>query len=105
MTTSTPVTIARHAVLAPYAVTDHAGEAPGMTMHAPQAEQPEPGRRRWAVLTVVSAAQFLIVLGLWVVNVALPGVCSRLPGHRRRSAARELVKENRDGQQAKRARA
>jgi hypothetical protein len=45
-----------------------------MTMHAPQAEQPEPGRRRWAVLTVVSAAQFLIVLGLWVVNVALPAL-------------------------------
>jgi EmrB/QacA subfamily drug resistance transporter len=43
-----------------------------MTMHAPQAEQPEPGRRRWAVLTVVSAAQFLIVLDLWVVNIALP---------------------------------
>ena len=38
----------------------------------PQSEQPEPGRRRWAVLAVVSAAQFLIVLDLWVVNIALP---------------------------------
>jgi hypothetical protein len=28
---------------------------------APQAEQPETGRRRWAVLAVVSAAQFLII--------------------------------------------
>ncbi|MEP7026487.1 MAG: MFS transporter [Actinomycetota bacterium] len=30
------------------------------------------GRRRWAVLAVVSAAQFLTVLDLWVVNIALP---------------------------------
>ncbi|MGN6793975.1 MAG: MFS transporter [Streptosporangiaceae bacterium] len=30
------------------------------------------GRRRWAVLAVVSAAQFLIILDLWVVNIALP---------------------------------
>ena len=38
----------------------------------PQSEQPESGHRRWAVLAVVSAAQFLIVLDLWVVNIALP---------------------------------
>ena len=38
---------------------------------APLAEQPDTGRRRWAVLTVVSAAQFLIILDLWVVNIAL----------------------------------
>jgi MFS family permease len=30
------------------------------------------GRRPWAVLAVVSAAQFLIVLDLWVINIALP---------------------------------
>jgi EmrB/QacA subfamily drug resistance transporter len=36
------------------------------------AEQPETGRRRWAVLAVVSAAQFLTVLDLWIVNIALP---------------------------------
>ena len=37
-----------------------------------QAEQQETGRRRWGVLAVVSAAQFLIILDLWVVNIALP---------------------------------
>jgi MFS family permease len=35
---------------------------------------PERGRRRWAVLAVVSAAQFLIILDLWVVNIALPAL-------------------------------
>ena len=35
-------------------------------------EVTETGRRRWAVLAVVSAAQFLTVLDLWVVNIALP---------------------------------
>ena len=39
-----------------------------------QAEQAETGRRRWAVLAVVSAAQFLIILDLWVVNIALPAL-------------------------------
>jgi EmrB/QacA subfamily drug resistance transporter len=43
-----------------------------MTMGALRAEQPEAARRRWAVLAVVSAAQFLIILDLWVVNIALP---------------------------------
>jgi EmrB/QacA subfamily drug resistance transporter len=38
----------------------------------PQAGRPEVGGRRWAVLAVVSAAQFLIILDLWVVNIALP---------------------------------
>jgi EmrB/QacA subfamily drug resistance transporter len=38
------------------------------------AGQPETGRRRWAVLAVVSAAQFLTVLDLWVVNIALPAL-------------------------------
>jgi EmrB/QacA subfamily drug resistance transporter len=49
---------------------------PGDPSHddAPQAEQPETGRRRWAVLAVVSAAQFLIILDLWVVNIALPAL-------------------------------
>ncbi len=45
---------------------------PGFDDAPPQAEQPETGRRRWAVLAVVSAAQFLIILDLWVVNIALP---------------------------------
>ena len=35
---------------------------------------PDPGGRRWAVLAVVSAAQFLAVLDLWVVNIALPAL-------------------------------
>src|SRR4249920_2841540 len=43
-----------------------------MTTRAPQAEPPDTGRRRWAVLAVVSAAQFLVTLDLWVVNIALP---------------------------------
>lgn len=30
--------------------------------------------RRWAVLAVVSAAQFLAILDLWVVNIALPAL-------------------------------
>ena len=49
-------------------------EAAGTTASAPQAELPETGRRRWAVLAVVSAAQFLIILDLWVVNIALPAL-------------------------------
>ena len=47
---------------------------PGYHDEPPQAEQPETGRRRWAVLAVVSAAQFLIILDLWVVNIALPAL-------------------------------
>ena len=49
-------------------------EAVGMAACAPQAEQLEAGRRRWAVLAVVSAAQFLVTLDLWVVNIALPAL-------------------------------
>src|ERR1700751_3019360 len=47
---------------------------PGYNDAPPQTGQPEPGRRRWAVLAVVSAAQFLIILDLWVVNIALPAL-------------------------------
>ena len=49
-------------------------EALAKTRRAPRAAQPEPGRRRWAVLAVVSAAQFLVTLDLWVVNIALPAL-------------------------------
>ena len=49
-------------------------EAAGTATRAPEAELPETGRRRWAVLAVVSAAQFLIILDLWVVNIALPAL-------------------------------
>jgi len=45
-----------------------------MTMRAMRAGEPETGRQRWAVLAVVSAAQFLIILDLWVVNIALPAL-------------------------------
>jgi len=46
-------------------------EAPeGDVMNAPVGMATTP--RRWAVLAVVSAAQFLIILDLWVVNIALP---------------------------------
>jgi EmrB/QacA subfamily drug resistance transporter len=43
-------------------------------MRAPGAGQPETDRRPWAVLAVVSAAQFLVTLDLWVVNIALPAL-------------------------------
>jgi EmrB/QacA subfamily drug resistance transporter len=49
-------------------------EAAGMATRTPQAEQLEAGQRRWGVLAVVSAAQFLIILDLWVVNIALPAL-------------------------------
>ena len=47
-----------------------------MTTSAGAAAAPheEAGRRRWAVLAVVSAAQFLVILDLWVVNIALPAL-------------------------------
>lgn len=41
---------------------------------APRSERPGTGQRRWAVLAVVSAAQFLIILDLWVVTIALPAL-------------------------------
>ena len=43
-------------------------EAAGTAARAPRAELPQSGRR-WAVLAAVSAAQFLIILDLWVVNI------------------------------------
>jgi EmrB/QacA subfamily drug resistance transporter len=49
-------------------------QAAGMAARAPRADLPDTGRRRWAVLAVVSAAQFLITLDLWVVNIALPAL-------------------------------
>src|SRR5215469_9437802 len=49
-------------------------EAAGTATRAPRAEPPETGRRRWGVLAVVSAAQFLVTLDLWVVNIALPAL-------------------------------
>ena len=45
---------------------------PGHDDAPPPAGQPETGRRRWAVLAVVPAAQFLTILDPWVVNIALP---------------------------------
>jgi EmrB/QacA subfamily drug resistance transporter len=45
-----------------------------MTMRAMCAGERGTGRPRWAVLAVVSAAQFLVVLDLWVVNIALPAL-------------------------------
>jgi MFS family permease len=45
-----------------------------ITTRAMRAEERETGRQRWTVLAVVSAAQFLIILDLWVVNIALPAL-------------------------------
>jgi EmrB/QacA subfamily drug resistance transporter len=65
----------RHSLLA---AADRDGRSPrtaaGLTARAPRAELPESGRRRWGVLAVVSAAQFLVTLDLWVVNIALPAL-------------------------------
>jgi EmrB/QacA subfamily drug resistance transporter len=47
--------------------------APAGTV-TPATGGPGTGRQRWAVLAVVSAAQFLIILDLWVVNIALPAL-------------------------------
>jgi EmrB/QacA subfamily drug resistance transporter len=44
------------------------------TSPASPSEPPQAGRRRWAVLAVVSAAQFLTILDLWVINIALPAL-------------------------------
>jgi hypothetical protein len=41
--------------------------------------------RRWAVLAVVSVAQFLTVLDLWVANIALPTAAVSMPGIQQRS--------------------
>jgi MFS family permease len=43
-------------------------------MLALRAGPDDAGQHRWAVLAVVSAAQFLIILDLWVVNIALPAL-------------------------------
>ncbi|MGI8330130.1 MFS transporter [Actinomadura scrupuli] len=48
----------------------HSPGAPARHPHAP----PEPGRRRWAALAVLSVAQFMLVVDVTVVNVALPGI-------------------------------
>jgi EmrB/QacA subfamily drug resistance transporter len=45
-----------------------------MTTSAGATAASETSLRRWAVLAVVSAAQFLIILDLWVVNIALPAL-------------------------------
>ena len=49
-------------------VTATGADGPG----APAEDERRDGSRRWAVLAVVSAAQFVIILDLWVVNIALP---------------------------------
>jgi len=55
MTTSTAAATVRHALLAAAMRGDRPRrEAAGMAMPAPQAGQPETGRRRWAALALVS---------------------------------------------------
>ena len=41
-------------------------------MRALRAAEPETAHQRWTLLAVVSAAQFLIILDLWVVTIAVP---------------------------------
>ena len=47
---------------------------PVRTRRGQHDQPPESRGRRWAVLAVLSAAQFLTVLDLWVVNIALPAL-------------------------------
>ena len=42
-------------------------------LREPDAE-PEVGRRRWLALAVIVAAQFMVVLDVAIVNVALPSI-------------------------------
>jgi EmrB/QacA subfamily drug resistance transporter len=75
MTRAAAVFIARQLLLA---AADRDGRSPrtaaDTATRAPRTEQLEASRRRWAVLGVVSAAQFLVTLDLWVVNIALPAL-------------------------------
>ena len=69
-----PVRSARCCWLPPRAMADHPGR-PRVRRHARRGlNSRETVRRRWAVLAVVSAAQFLVTLDLWVVNIALPAL-------------------------------
>jgi hypothetical protein len=73
MTTSTPVTTARHAVPAAAVRGDRSRrEAPGYDNARAAGWTTGNWPTAVGVLAVVSAAQFLIVLDLWVVNIALP---------------------------------
>src|SRR6266516_4151504 len=40
----------------------------------PHAQEGEPDRRRWIALAVIVAAQFMVVLDIAIVNVALPSI-------------------------------
>jgi MFS family permease len=45
---------------------------------APEGAAPEGGRRSWALLAVLSVAQFMVILDATVVNVALPSIARSL---------------------------
>jgi MFS family permease len=47
------------------------------TMYAPAHAQ-APGRRRWAVLALLCLAQFMLILDITAVNVALPSIAAGL---------------------------
>lgn len=45
-----------------------------MSLHSPAATEAPPGPRRWRALALISAAQFMLILDVTVVNVALPDI-------------------------------
>jgi EmrB/QacA subfamily drug resistance transporter len=48
------------------------------TQHAPERHHPPADPRRWAALGLVCVAQFMLILDVTVVNVALPGMAADL---------------------------
>src|SRR6266508_2645265 len=45
-----------------------------MTTDSTHTREPAPGRRPWSVLVLLSVAQFMVILDVTVVNVALPSI-------------------------------
>ena len=46
-------------------------------------ETPSSDNKRWLALAVIVAAQFMVVLDVAIVNVALPSIKNDLASHRR----------------------
>jgi hypothetical protein len=55
-----------------------------LPVHAPSPRPPGPDPRRWWALVLLCLAQFMVILDITVVNVALPTIGSDLQLDRRR---------------------
>src|SRR5919204_1844293 len=55
-------------------VNDFGGQRMTEAIMAKLTDAPESGRRRWLALAVLVAAQFMVVLDVAIVNVALPTI-------------------------------